>query len=93
MTDWQKGDLALRTGPTPPPSNFRKGRVYTVSDVRWACNEDGSMGYGIAFACGTRSRRDTPFLDARGFRKITPPKADEFDREVIDLMNRKTVEA
>ena len=27
------------------------------------------------------------------FRKVTPDKADEFDREVIDLMNRKTVEA
>ncbi len=54
---------------------------------------DGTWGPGLAFNCGTLGHRGSRYLDARAFRKVTPPKADEFDREVIDLMNRKTVEA
>ena len=30
---------------------------------------------------------------ASRFRKITPPKADEFDREIVDLMRGKKVPA
>ncbi len=96
MADWQKGDLALCVDTTVKKGatagrRFKKGRLYTVTKVLPRSIPDGYA-------------REAPYLrlreDASGwtaahwrFRKVTPPKADEFDREVIDLMNRKPVEA
>lgn len=91
MTDWQKGDLALcvRTGRVAATI---AGCIYTVSEVRQQPdglaldfeNAENGAPYGPPRFWGHNPAR---------FRKVTPPKADEFDREVIDLMNRKPVEA
>ena len=87
MADWQKGDLALST------HNWeQRDRNGTAPDA-------GAVHEVVASYtddCGTfLIFGDWPHSDWRAsfFRKVTPPKADEFDREVIDLMNRKTVEA
>ncbi|MXO67771.1 hypothetical protein GRI72_02850 [Altererythrobacter marinus] len=88
MSDWQRGDLALCVDDKPSPLLGRhpaiKGRIYTVASVVIA----DSLGL-------TFEEIDHPNAlgyYAHRFRKVTPPKADEFDREVIDLMNRKPVE-
>lgn len=91
MTDeWRVDDLALcisRHGRYPP--EVRPGAVLTVSAVL------NDMPDVITGHEGTALRfRDAPDLGpraaycARRFRKITPPPADAFDLEIIDLMNR-----
>lgn len=90
MADWQVGDLALCTklGPWLYTDNgelffkdaVRCGGVYTVSRVG---EQDGAT-----FLCfeGCGNVGDDCYLASR-FRKVTPPKADEFDRETIALSN------
>lgn len=88
MTDWQKGDLALCVDDKPSPLGqhpARKGRVYTVATVVF-----GYDSLGLTFE--EIDHPNAVGYYASRFRKVTPPKADEFDREVIDLMNRKPVE-
>lgn len=98
MADWKVGDLALcvDAGPlrdvcgdggqeTNPKyvANLKKGAFYTVTQVV-VCNcGRGHVGIGDEYqlAGGYAAR----------FIKITPEKADDFDRETIELMNRKTV--
>lgn len=80
MADWQVGDLALcvkvgawsKFGPAP------KAGEINVVDGLYCDPVDGSLHLGFA------EYRDA-FLASR-FRKVTPPKADAFDREVIALM-------
>ena len=83
MSDWQVGDLALcLTIPHPNrESGMRRGGVYTVSRV---LRENGDTG--LQFENHWDKKGSHIFWRAYGFRKINPPKADEFDREVIDLM-------
>ncbi|MAG24998.1 hypothetical protein CMI47_05400 [Candidatus Pacearchaeota archaeon] len=93
MTDWQKGDLALYSDASPSdehyaPPELRKGAVYTVSGV--GVDEAGNSGL---FLSEQESDGCLGGYLAWRFRKVTPDKADEFDREVIDLMNRKPVGA
>lgn len=89
--DWEVGDLALcvRGGDTvygiwtadmqvaPAP-----GSIHLIDRVR---DFDGCLGLGSQDWVG--------FFEASRFVKVTPPAADEFDRETIELMNRKPVEA
>lgn len=93
MTDWQKGDLALCVSRIPKApvvgarlrdDDPRIGQILVVSRL----GRDESWGLWIAFD-DFEPHRYRSFR----FRKVTPPKEDEFDREVIDLMNRKPVEA
>ena len=100
MANWQVGDLALcMRGSTPCADCGRvfdqvAGRVYTVSRVY---NND----YGLALEFAELPAGDFPCdsfsvhsgYDAAHFRKITPPRADAFDREVIEAMRGEPVEA
>lgn len=86
MSGWQVGDLALcikigtwrtvtsmkeiRNGPRP-------GSIHQVSAVAFPDDIGGSAAlYFDEFMPGR--------FNGRRFRKVTPPKADEFDREVIE---------
>ena len=83
--NWQAGDLALCVkAPTRPGHDGLTvpGRIYEVSGVWRDIANSLVLGFvGVAEKgdnfCGHLAFR---------FRKVTPPKADEFDREVIDLM-------
>jgi hypothetical protein len=90
MSDnWQPGDLALHINPRP--RFLRTGAVYVVQGVvgpiKWACGD-----FGPALILQGHIHPENDRNDANGgfwhgqFRKVTPPKADEFDREVIELM-------
>ena len=95
MSDWQKGDLALCVDDDPCPvhpgseGGIRKGGVYTVLEVRAVAARSGVVLTGLRL---DRHNPIHPVSGAEGYQncqrfvKITPPKADEFDREVIDLM-------
>lgn len=93
MSDWQKGDLALcvKVGPWREASGDgeilpaimpRSGRIYTVCRIE--CDIHGVWLFFIGFEDGYHHSR---------FRKVTPPKADEFDREVIEAMSGEEVPA
>lgn len=83
MSDWQIGDLALcvEDGPSVWGQAVPavRGRIYTVMAIV-------VDGQGLTFL-------EIPHPNAEGYRKerfvkVTPPAADEFDRETIALMNR-----
>lgn len=82
--DWQAGDMALcvATIITRYGEKVFCGRVYTVSAVT-----QGKTKKGLVL-------KDAPNHNALGwaayrFIKVTPPEADEFDKETIDLYNKK----
>jgi len=92
VSDWQAGDLALciRDG-----SNTRAGEKFTVTQVSGPFLYGGWGGVpGGLYTCLVFAERAHPrnkqgrYADAR-FIKVTPPAADAFDREVIDLMRGK----
>ena len=85
--DWEPGDLALcvddvrypidfETGPLP----IKRGRFYTIDSV---FNSFLGLGVHLIGVDEPRGYFVTRFI------KVTPPEADEFDREVIDLMNQR----
>lgn len=92
MSDWQIGDLALCIkgySLCKPP--LVTGSIYTVRDVFW--------GVDATEECEALELDGMPIIiDEQGeqwdghesyrFTKVTPPAADEFDRETIALMNR-----
>lgn len=92
MSDWQVGDLALcvklepwRLSGTNGP---RSGHIYRVDVVTvnlWG--ETGLIFHSLP-SLGYRGG-----WNANRFIKVTPPEADAFDRETIDLLNREPVEA
>lgn len=95
MSGWQAGDLALCIDDSAPrrfannkaenwgPKGeydfvpLRRGAIYTVAVV----GPRVAWGQGLSIT----EAPNTPWLVDR-FRKVTPPAADEFDREVIGLM-------
>jgi len=83
--DWQPGDLALCVddGPREFDDNpaIKRGCVYRVYQV-------GTDPFGLFGLCldEVESNGYAGGYLADRFRKITPPEADEFDREVIKLM-------
>lgn len=88
MSDWQVGDLALcvsRINPRPVVGRRQRGddprvgQVLTVARI----GRDDTWGLWLGFE-EYRPHRYRSFR----FRKVTPPAADEFDRETIELMNR-----
>ena len=98
MEDWKVGDFALciyngeitsSQGTKCKAPDLVVGRVYTVSEVR---------PYGLIVAEIPRRRVHPVSLRRWGgyaqcrFRKVTPREADEFDREVIDLMTKQPAE-
>ena len=90
MADWQVGDLALCVSQAHPSFDDRAtsltvGRCYTVRAV----------GRPLDWLDGERALGLVEIIPNRGpeygwpqslFINITPPEADAFDREVIDLM-------
>lgn len=95
MSDWQVGDLALCVGYRGPdgwrdfnaPRPARNGMIYQVQLVMIA------PGWTALVLDGAQSTWTNGAYNARSFRKIPPHEADAFDCEVIDLLNRKLVEA
>lgn len=98
MDDWKVGDLALciyngeitsNRGTKSKAPDLVVGRVYTVSEV---------LPDGLVVAELPRrwvhpvSRLPWGGFATYRFRKVTPPEADEFDREVIDLMTKQPAE-
>lgn len=88
MSDWQVGDLALCVRATGEPWKYlpgtpamRAGSIYSVDGVVDICGQ-----CGLIFQEHPSSHPQRAFC-ASAFRKITPPAADEFDREVIEQMN------
>jgi len=95
VTDWQVGDLALCVANRlPPPKDrptklLRVGAIYTVRSVRWSVG-DQCVALGLN---EVRSRGPLGDWHSSVFRKVTPPEADEFDREVIEQMKGASVSA
>lgn len=90
MSDWQVGDLALciDAGPTKIldghrecapkwTAGLRLGAIYEVDQVVPSRSKK-HIGLRMKECVGGVSTR---------FIKVTPPAADEFDREVIEQMN------
>lgn len=89
--NWQVGDLALciKVGPwTIDGCGPAPGSVSTVRDLD-LFSPDGDLY--LALEEWPDSRYTIERFRASRFRKITPPEADKFDREVIDLMLGKPV--
>ena len=80
MADWQPGDLALCWQKVPYDDGLIVGAIYTVSGVF-----DGGFGLHLK---ELPLEYGTCWISDR-FRKVTPPEADEFDREVIALLTGK----
>lgn len=90
MTDWKIGDLALCVDDGPAKiicgmlemdekyiANLKVGAIYTITHIMKG-RMTGCLGLGdITKMAGGISTR---------FVKVTPPEADEFDREVIDIL-------
>ena len=92
--DWKKGDLALcvKVGPWVwDTDNLPNGeqRVRAGMVLRVRAIQSKSCGALILWFEGVGGHGYNDSFLASRFRKVTPPKADEFDREVIDLMNGK----
>lgn len=97
MSDWQKGDLALcvRADGGGGLPYIQRGEVHVVSAVFRgveAAPEFGEYADGDALHFVGRETPDYAYA-VEHFAKVTPRKADEFDREVIDLMAGKKVDA
>lgn len=95
--NWQAGDLALYVSNSHKDDEFalwadwkpKKGGVYTVERVAYVQAQNPGIGlFLVEDTCFTPNAA----WDARDFRKVTPPEADEFDRETIELMRGKPVE-
>ncbi|MGN6290415.1 MAG: hypothetical protein ACTHNA_14265 [Sphingopyxis terrae] len=94
--DWKVGDLALCVSlgaggyddPVDPvPPAIRVGSSYTVTGVFAGVHVNGDPGIGLKLKEAKPTLFGAAGFDANMFVKITPPEADEFDRETIDLMN------
>lgn len=92
MCDWQVGDLALCIGEDHCPGIGTKwcpkvGGVYVVAEVVPAFQMVNDR-VGLNFAEDTdKWAWKFSAHHALYFRKVTPEKAEEFDREVIEQMN------
>lgn len=91
MSDWQVGDLALCIKAGPRSISFRgAGQRLVVAGGVYAVEHayvDPVVGWCLVLE-GAHSSHITKAWQAASFRKVTPPAADDFDRETIALMNR-----
>lgn len=85
MADWQTGDLALCVrepfGEVIVAWNPVPGAIYTVADY-------DSVWSTLDFEEDPEKFDPEAGWEPSCFVKVTPPAADEFDRETIDMMNR-----
>ena len=95
--DWQPGDMALcvKGGPLGQPIDEcpQAGRVYVVASVRNVMFWDGDFDQALELPDAPANDSGTHCWWHRRFIKVTPPEADEFDREVIDLLRQKEIVA
>jgi hypothetical protein len=83
--DWRKGDLALCVTDVLMPYT-RPGAIYTVeATIMDVGMTSGKMMLGLLLE-GVDMPEGATGVAARWFRRIPPRKADEFDRETIELM-------
>lgn len=93
--DWEVGDAALCINAKrnsklgTAGDRLRQGAVYTVENPFLVC----WRGDPVLVLEEVKSGDETRGFNQFRFVKVTPPKADAFDRETIELMNRKPVEA
>lgn len=91
--DWQVGDLALCVCGGRLPINDaaidypRTGAVYTVNHVAFAPFKSGE-NLALWFDDAPENLHGVRVWGAGRFIKVTPPAADEFDLETIELLNR-----
>ena len=90
--DWQVGDLALCVNATDGSQGWagsllREGAVYTVENASMVC----FSGEHVLVLNEVKAPDYTEGFNVTRFIKITPPEADEFDREVIELLRREPV--
>ena len=103
MADWQVGDLALcvkRIDDDAYEGDLKGqpivGVTYTVTSVQtgWDYYNRPALALGLAeIRRAPINGRQHIGYNSICFRKITPPQADAFDREVIEAMRGKPVEA
>ena len=96
MSDWQAGDIALCViGGKMPYSGSISVKEYPKAGAFYKVAKVGQhqMDYEIKTALWFK---DAPtnvtgerVWAAHRFVKVTPPEADEFDKEVIELYNKK----
>ena len=99
MADWQIGDMALcvRSGVMKCPKDefvTHTGQNVKGAAFKTVCGISiDPMSKVSDCACVVLRFTDGSAGIAARFRKITPPEADAFDREVIEHMTRQPVEA
>ena len=96
MSDWQAGDIALCViGGKMPYSKVttvkeypKAGAFYKVVKAGEA-SMDFSLKKALWFEDAPPNLHEERVWAALRFVKVTPPEADEFDKEVIELYNKK----
>lgn len=91
MSGWEVGDLALCINNKPDrrdpkASRLVMGHIYIVAVVG-ARDPDGALALGFREIPVDGNPRKAYAFTAARFIKVTPPEADEFDRQVIEQMN------
>lgn len=90
MSDWQAGDLALCIGMMDEDGAL-DGRLTSWCPVIGAIYNVTQVYFGEEWTwleLGEDPERDgTHGWNSHYFRKVTPPEADAFDREVIAAMS------
>lgn len=97
--NWQVGDLALCvrggyiSGPIINKPFPDSGALYTVREVVVfdAPDDLWLVVDGAPDNVDGNGTNHGPLWVAKRFTKVTPPEADEFDREVIEQMNSQPV--
>lgn len=99
--DWQVGDLALCVRRAPERGRFlfgepNPGEAYEVLNVSLEEFADDTIDIALTLRgappCTNEFNEPTgPTWWHGRFIKITPTEADEFDREVIELLRREPV--
>ena len=96
MSDWQAGDIALCViGGKMPYSKgisvkeFPKGGALYKVVKAGEISMDFSLKKALWFEDAPPNLGEERVWAAFRFVKVTPPEADEFDKEVIELYNKK----
>lgn len=97
MTDWKPGDIALCVkggkicnAPRRAPDYPVSGNFYTVERVGSDFFYEG-VEQALWLKDGPENVDGQRAWVSYRFVKVTPPEADEFDKEVIDLYNKKEI--
>jgi hypothetical protein len=91
MDDWQPGDLALCIDDRAAEHLLRAGRIYTVLAVVADPGYDKAERFAYFSLIIKGIREHGGACNPHRFVKVTPPQADEFDRETVALLNGKPV--